>query len=25
VRIGAPVTLDWFDVRDGTSIPVFRL
>lgn len=25
VRIGARVTLDWFDVRDGTSIPVFRL
>ena len=25
VRIGAPVTLDWYDVRDGTSIPVFRL
>ncbi len=25
VRIGAPVTLDWYDVRDGTTIPVFRL
>jgi hypothetical protein len=25
VRIGLPVTLDWYDVRDGTSIPVFRL
>ena len=25
VHIGAPVTLDWYDVRDGTSIPVFRL
>jgi uncharacterized OB-fold protein len=25
VRIGAPVTLDWYDVREGTSIPVFRL
>jgi uncharacterized OB-fold protein len=25
VRIGAPVTLDWYDVREDTSIPVFRL
>jgi uncharacterized OB-fold protein len=25
VRVGAPVTLDWYDVREGTSIPVFRL
>jgi uncharacterized OB-fold protein len=25
VRIGAAVTLDWYDVREGTSIPVFRL
>ena len=25
VRIGAPVTLDWYDVRDGTSVPIFRL
>jgi uncharacterized protein len=25
VHIGAPVTLDWYDVRKGTSIPVFRL
>jgi uncharacterized OB-fold protein len=25
VTIGAPVTLDWYDVRAGTSIPVFRL
>ena len=25
VHIGAPVTLDWYDVREGTSIPVFRL
>jgi uncharacterized OB-fold protein len=25
VRIGAPVALDWYDVRDGTAIPVFRL
>ena len=25
VRIGAPVTLDWYDVREGTSIQVFRL
>ncbi len=25
VRIGAPVTIDWYDVRDGTTIPVFRL
>jgi uncharacterized OB-fold protein len=25
VKIGAPVTLDWYDVRDGTTIPVFRL
>jgi uncharacterized OB-fold protein len=25
VKIGAAVTLDWYDVRDGTTIPVFRL
>jgi uncharacterized OB-fold protein len=25
VRIGRPVTLDWYDVRDGESVPVFRL
>ena len=25
VHIGAPVTLDWYDVRPGTAIPVFRL
>jgi uncharacterized OB-fold protein len=25
VRIGMPVTLDWYDVREGTSVPVFRL
>jgi uncharacterized OB-fold protein len=25
VKIGAPVTLDWYDVREGTSVPVFRL
>jgi uncharacterized OB-fold protein len=25
VRIGASVSLDWYDVREGTSIPVFRL
>jgi len=25
VKIGAPVTLDWYDVREGTTIPVFRL
>jgi len=25
VQIGAPVTLDWYDVREGTSVPVFRL
>ena len=25
VRIGAAVTLDWYDVREGTSVPVFRL
>ena len=25
VRIGAAVTLDWYDVRDGTAVPVFRL
>jgi uncharacterized OB-fold protein len=25
VRIGLPVTLDWYDVRDGESVPVFRL
>jgi uncharacterized OB-fold protein len=25
VRIGQPVTLDWYDVREGTTVPVFRL
>jgi uncharacterized OB-fold protein len=25
VQIGAPVTLDWYDVRPGESVPVFRL
>jgi hypothetical protein len=25
VTIGAAVSLDWYDVRDGTSVPVFRL
>ena len=25
VRIGAPVALDWYDVRPGTSIPIFRI
>jgi uncharacterized protein len=25
VSIGLPVTLDWYDVREGTSVPVFRL
>jgi uncharacterized OB-fold protein len=25
VRIGRPVTLDWYDVREGTSVPIFRL
>jgi hypothetical protein len=25
VRIGMPVQLDWYDVREGTSVPVFRL
>ena len=25
VRIGLPVTLDWYDVREGTSVPAFRL
>ena len=25
VRIGMRVTLDWYDVREGTTIPVFRL
>jgi uncharacterized OB-fold protein len=25
VRIGLPVTLDWYDVRPGESVPVFRL
>jgi uncharacterized OB-fold protein len=25
VRIGASVTLDWYDVRPGTTVPVFRL
>ena len=24
VRIGLPVTLDWYDVRPGESVPVFR-
>jgi uncharacterized OB-fold protein len=25
VVIGHEVTLDWYDVREGTSVPVFRL
>jgi uncharacterized OB-fold protein len=25
VRVGLPVTLDWYDVREGESVPVFRL
>lgn len=25
VRIGLPVELGWYDVREGTTIPVFRL
>ena len=25
VRIGARATVDWYDVRDGESVPVFRL
>jgi uncharacterized OB-fold protein len=25
VRIGVPVTLDWYDVREGTAVPIFRL
>ena len=25
VRIGLPVTLDWYDVRPGESVPVFRV
>ncbi len=25
VQIGLPVTLDWYDVREGTSVPIFRL
>ena len=25
VRIGSAVTLDWYDVREGTAVPVFRL
>ena len=25
VHIGAPVSLDWYDVREGTAIPIFRL
>jgi hypothetical protein len=25
VKIGLPVTLDWYDVREGTSVPIFRL
>jgi uncharacterized OB-fold protein len=24
VRIGLPVILDWYDVREGESVPVFR-
>ena len=25
VQIGLPVTIDWYDVRDGETVPVFRL
>jgi uncharacterized OB-fold protein len=25
VAIGQPVTVDWYDVRDGTTVPCFRL
>jgi uncharacterized OB-fold protein len=25
VHIGAPVRVDWYDVREGTTVPVFRL
>ena len=25
IRIGLPVTLDWYDVREGESVPVFRI
>jgi uncharacterized OB-fold protein len=25
VTVGAPVTIDWYDVRDGDTVPVFRL
>ncbi|MDZ4828180.1 MAG: OB-fold domain-containing protein [Actinomycetota bacterium] len=25
VAIGLPVSMDWYDVREGTTIPVFRL
>jgi len=25
VHVGAAVTLDWYDVREGTAVPVFRL
>jgi len=25
VKIGLPVTLDWYDVREGTAVPIFRL
>jgi uncharacterized OB-fold protein len=25
VRIGQAVTLTWYDVREGTSVPCFRL
>jgi uncharacterized protein len=25
VHIGAPVTIDWYDVREGVTVPVFRL
>jgi uncharacterized OB-fold protein len=25
VRIGLPVALDWYDVRPGTAVPIFRV
>jgi uncharacterized protein len=25
IAIGLPVRVDWYDVRDGTTVPVFRL
>jgi uncharacterized OB-fold protein len=25
VRIGQPVTIDWYDVREGEAVPIFRI